>query len=78
MKPKLIPHYLSDLQVGDLLVVKHPDSRIKRNELVIFTKRVDDTYTFHKVKEGGEWTIKSADNDYYSAHWLVNVLEKIG
>ena len=78
MKQELNPHYLSDLQVGDLLIVKNPDNRITKNELVVFIGEIEHTYRFHRINGEGVWTITSDENDYYESEWLTNVLEKIG
>jgi len=78
MKQELNPHYLSDLQVGDLLIVKNPDTRIKKNELVIFIGVREYTYRFHRVNGEGEWSITSDEDDFYKSSWLGNVLEKLG
>ncbi len=78
MKQELNIHYLSDLEVGDLLIVKNPDSRIQKNELVIFIGEQEYTYTFYRVNGEGEWSIHSDEHDYYKSSWLTNVLEKIG
>ena len=78
MKQELNTHYLSDLEVGDLLIVKNPDNRIKKNELVVFINRDEHTYTFIRTNGGGEWTINSDENDWFKSSWLTNVLEKLG
>lgn len=72
------PQYLSDLNIGDLLIVRTNDRRIKKNELIIFTGSEDNEYKFIRLNTGGEWNLKESKDDFYYGHWFDTVLEKIG
>jgi len=72
------PQYLSDLNIGDLLIVRTNDRRIKKNELIIFTGSEDNEYKFIRLNTGGEWNLKESKNDSYYEHCFDTVFEKLG
>jgi len=65
---------LYKLNIGDLLVVKHPD--VITSQLLIFLDNVDDTYRFHRIDTNSEEQMPLSQLEALSN--LGYVLEKIG